>query len=218
MFNMPFDPYEYDSWYDRHSSIFKAELEAIKNVSRNCPEQTLEVGAGTGRFAEKLDVDWCLDPDEKMLELASGRCEHTVKGYAEDLPFETGSLGTVFFITSLSFIKKPSLAILEAHRVLRNDGCLIIGFIPKQSYFGRKYEKYRKEGDMRFSKAHFFTYEEVLSLLEPYFTTYTVYSTLLGDKLLENVVHGYHKDASFVAIRFVKKVFIGNAHGTVKGD
>ncbi len=211
---MPFNPHEYDTWYDRHSSIFKAELEAIKRVARDCPEQTLEVGAGTGRFAEKMDVDWCLDPDEKMLELARGRCKHTVKGYAERLPFETGSMGTVFFITSLSFIDKPHLAILEAHRVLRNDGCLIIGFIPKQSYIGRKYEKYGKEGDRRFSKAHFFTYEEVLSLLEPYFSIDTVYSTLFEEKLLKNVFSGYHEDASFVAIRFVKKVFIDNPHGT----
>ncbi len=46
---------DYDLWFDRHPHIFQSELNALKKIVP-CKGTGLEIGVGTGRFAEKLGI------------------------------------------------------------------------------------------------------------------------------------------------------------------
>ena len=77
---------EYDHWFDEHPILFESELQALKKVvPKN--EFGVEIGIGSGRFAEKLAIDRGLDPSEKMAQLAETRGVKTLIGKAENIPF-----------------------------------------------------------------------------------------------------------------------------------
>ncbi len=199
-----FNPAEYDSWYDRHRDIFEAELAALEPMVKKYPSPKLEIGVGTGRFAEALGIDYGIDPDAGMLEYARNRGIKVKKGYGEELPYKNNEFYLVLISTTLPFFRDARKVIKEAYRVLKDEGSIVIGFIPRNSYFGKKYTKMGEEGDLRFKNAHFFTMEEVEKLLEDLFFIVRVRSTLLGEKPRLDVVDGYAEDASFIAIQGIK--------------
>lgn len=199
-----FNPKEYDSWYDRHREIFEAELRALRPLVEKYPCPKLEIGVGTGRFAQALGITYGIDPDDGMLEFARKRGIRVLRGVGESLPYEDESFYMVLLSTTIPFLRDARKVIEEVHRVLVDNGGLVIGFIPRNSHFGRKYTEMGKEGDERFRDAHFYTMEEVESLLEDLFYTVRIRSTLLGDDISLNVVDGYRDDASFVAIEGLK--------------
>ncbi len=53
----PFDTYpdRYDDWFDRHPAAYQSELAVVGEL---WPEEGvgLEIGVGTGRFAEPLGI------------------------------------------------------------------------------------------------------------------------------------------------------------------
>lgn len=64
----PFDIYaeKYDMWYEEHYAVYESELEAIRELLPEViPEKSLEIGAGTGRFASALGISYGLDPFRK---------------------------------------------------------------------------------------------------------------------------------------------------------
>ncbi len=195
-----FDANEYDSWYDRHRDIFEAELEALRPMVEKYPNPRLEIGVGTGRFAQAFNISHGIDPDENMLRFASRRGINVTKGYGEELPYEDSSFNMVLISTTLPFLRNPRKVVEEAHRVLVENGGLVIGFIPRDSHFGRKYRKMGAEGDQRFRDLHFFTMEEVEDLLLDLFFIVRVRSTLIGDEVSLEVLNGFHPNASFVAL------------------
>jgi len=199
-----FNPQEYDSWYDRHADIYRAEVEALKPLIQKYPSPKLEVGVGTGRFAYALGIEYGIDPDENMLEYAKKRGIKVKKGIGEDLPFRAHSFYAVLISTTLPFFRDPKKVVIEVYRVLKENGGLIIGFIPRDSYYGRKYTEMGKKGDERFQDAYFYTLEEVEELLEDLFYIVRIRSTLLGNEIKLDVIDGYRDDASFVAVEGVK--------------
>ncbi len=56
---------EYDRWFDEHPAVFQSELEALKKV---LPEKGtgLEIGVGSGRFAERLGIQYGVEPARAM--------------------------------------------------------------------------------------------------------------------------------------------------------
>jgi ubiquinone/menaquinone biosynthesis C-methylase UbiE len=63
---------EYDRWFDSPigSELFNLELEAVKLITKDLEHHFLEVGIGSGRFAEKLEIDIGIDPSFRVLEIA----------------------------------------------------------------------------------------------------------------------------------------------------
>ncbi len=195
-----FDTREYDSWYDRHRDIYEAELKAIKPFVDKYGHPRLEIGVGTGRFSQPLNIDYGIDPDEDMLHFASIRRIKVVKGIGEELPFPTEFFGMVLIATTLPFFQDAKKVIKESWRVLKKDGGLIIAFIPRESYFGEKYRKMGEEGDERFKNAHFYTFDEVKELLNGQFEMIGIRSTLLGENISLDVADEYRDDASFIVV------------------
>ncbi len=54
---------KYDSWFEKHKDVYFSELKALKKVIPG--GFGLEVGVGSGRFANPLDVKMGIDPPEK---------------------------------------------------------------------------------------------------------------------------------------------------------
>jgi len=127
---------DYDERYDAHPALYQSELAALKKV---VPSGVgLEIGVGTGRFAAPLGVRFGLDPAIIMLQLAKKRRIRVVQGLGESLSFED---------ESFDFVENLLLFLREAVRTLRKNGTLILGFVDKNSRWGRYYSQgpsYRK--------------------------------------------------------------------------
>jgi len=66
----PFNTFtdEYENWFVENETLFRSELLALKQVMPT-NKKGIEIGVGSGIFAEKLHITWGVDPSVKMLEL-----------------------------------------------------------------------------------------------------------------------------------------------------
>ncbi len=174
--------HKYDEWFDKSpgKEIFKLELECLRKAFRGSWGPRLEIGVGTGRFAQKLMIDFGVDPSEQMLRKASERGIQVTEAVSEELPFPSDFFGAVAIILSLCFLDKPSKALRESFRVLTKGGILLLGIIPRESSWGRFYLEKKKKGHPFYSVADLHTTQESISLSkETGFELESVSSTLL---------------------------------------
>lgn len=176
----------YDSWFDRHQAAFLSEIEAYKKVVPSCGEG-LEIGVGSGRFATALGIKIGVEPSDKLGDIARSRGVAVIKGVAESLPFPDHQFDYVLFGTVLCFLKNPLQALLEAKRVLKPNGTLIVGMLDKNSKLVSGYEA-RKEVNPFYRDAHFYTVNEVLIFLhDANFKEKEIYQTIFAP--LEDIKH-----------------------------
>jgi SAM-dependent methyltransferase len=129
-----------------------------------------------------------------------------VNAVAEQLPFKNDSYDFVLMVTTICFVDDIWASFREAHRVLRKDGALIIGFVDKNSRLGRKYLR-RKDRSKFYGEAVFFGTDEILNILrETGFGTFDIKQTLMDTpgKQFDEVCDGYGS-GSFVVIRAMKE-------------
>ena len=131
---------EYDAWYERHRLAYRSELRALRRLVGR-PGRALEVGVGTGRFAAPLGVAFGVDPAGAMLRRARERDVAVVRAVGEELPVGADSLDLVLVALTLCFFDAPDRALIEARRVLRPDGRLVLGFLDPTSPPGRRYRE-----------------------------------------------------------------------------
>ena len=166
-----FDEYAeaYDSWYDAPEGqvLFTAERDCFLHLYGGSFDGWLEVGVGTGRFAQALGITNGIDPSPKMLEWASGRGIETCLGSAESLPFADGAFDGVLMALTLCFVSDAALSLKECYRVLRPGGYLLLGFIPSESAWGREYKAKAERGHPFYAHASFQTVDETLGLVQP---------------------------------------------------
>lgn len=129
---------DYDGWYDAHPALYRTELAALKKA---VPPRGvgLEVGVGTGRFAERLGARFGLDPSPGMLELARRRGIEVVRGFGGALPFKSGRFDFVLIVFVLEFVDDLRGFLGEAARILRDGGALVAGLIDRDSSWGRHF-------------------------------------------------------------------------------
>ena len=155
---------EYDQWYDRHPLLYQSELQALKKVVPAAGEG-LEIGVGTGRFAAALNIKTGIEPTLAMALKAKERGIRVIRGYAENLPFLPCSFGIVLLVTTICFLEHPAAAFKEVHRVLEPGGCIITGFIDKNSAIGKKYRE-EKDKNKFYKYARFKSADRMISMLE----------------------------------------------------
>ena len=208
---MPQDPFdsradEYDAWYDGKGKLaFEIELAALRPLLPDCPKPWLEVGVGTGRFAQALGIPLGIDPSEGLLEKARQRGIEVLWGEGEELVFRAGSFGTVFLLTTWEFLADPARVLAECRRVLKPGGRLVNAYLDRDGKWGSSYvEKGRAEHPL-FSYAHFDTCEDVTRLTEQAgFDIVQTVSTLMqgpGTTVeFEAPKPGFVRGASFVVV------------------
>ncbi len=212
----PFDDLalEYDAWFDREGSlIFFIEVQAFKSLLPSLPKPWLEIGVGSGRFAQALGIETGLDPSFKLLHMASERGINAFLGRGEQELFDEESLGTVFLIVTLCFLDSPLDVLIEAKRILIPGGKLVLGLVLKESPWGKFYQQKKKQGHRFYKYATFYNCDEVVRLIvQAGFVTGNIVSTLFqkpGEvQHLEESREGYFPDAGFTIIEAGKREVI----------
>jgi SAM-dependent methyltransferase len=154
----------YDDWFEAHESLYASELEAIRSLLPKTV-RGIEIGVGTGRFAEPLGIKVGIEPSPAMRALARERGIDAIDGVAEELPIESETFDYVLFVTTVCFLESLHQAFSEAMRILTPNGAVMIGFIEKESALGRLYQQ--RQADSRFYReASFHTVAEIIRVLE----------------------------------------------------
>jgi SAM-dependent methyltransferase len=208
MSNNPFNDlaYEYDAWFEgKGKLIFEIEVKAFQEILPGLPKPWLEIGAGSGRFAQALGIEAGLEPSIKMVEMARRREVTTFWGRGEQQVFEEASFGTIFLITTLCFLGSPLEVLKEARRILAPGGKIVLGVVLKDNPWGQYYEQKKLEGHPIYKYATFYRCNEVARLtIKAGFTGERIISTLLQKpnlvQHLEEPREGYYPEAGFVII------------------
>ena len=197
---------DYEQWFEDNRYAYPSELAALK-LALPDPGQGLEVGTGTGRFAEPLGIRIGVEPSEKMAEIARSRGLEVVKGVAESLPFKDESFDSVLMVTTICFVDDLERSFREAWRVLKRKGAIVLGFVDAESALGREY-KSRAKSSRFYADATFRTYRGVLTALTetgfgPHLCWQTIFKPLHELAEPDEVRTGCG-EGSFVVIRAAK--------------
>ncbi len=138
----------YEHWestgegYRNEVAKYRAEIEYDRPVYERFPltGAILDVGGGTGTTREHLPADVRLISIDPFIEaphrIVSAKKEaysclsqplNFVGAMAEFVPFQAGSFDWVHMRSMLDHVQVPDLALLEAHRVLKPGGQLLVG-------------------------------------------------------------------------------------------
>ena len=204
----PFDNYsdEYDNWFVKNKYTFQSELNAIKKV---IPDQGagIEIGIGSGIFAEQLGIKEGFEPSEAMRKKAEKRGIIVFDAVAENIPFPDRCRDFILMITTICFVDDIYKSFGEAYRILKDNGSLIIGFVDKNSPVGKIYSEHKNES-IFYKDATFYRTEELYEILNKSgFEVQNTYQTIFGklDDIneVQEALTGYG-EGSFVVIKAKK--------------
>ena len=183
--------------------VYEAELRAVKAMIPTAGHG-MEIGVGTGRFAEPLGIKIGAEPSKRMREIAQKRGIQVLDGVAEELPFDDAGFDFVLMVTTVCFVDDIRKALLEAHRVLSHGGFLIIGFVDRNSMVGQTYLS-RQSENVFYKDATFFSLGELVDIMDQTgFVDLTFNQTIfktLSDTARDEPVKTDHGEGSFVVIR-----------------
>ncbi len=200
---------DYEQWYEDHKAVFESEVEALQAQFAKLPEDLhgIEVGLGTGRFSTALGIKEGIEPAEGMAEKAIQRGIEVMPGIAEKLPYADMHFDFVLFVT-ICYLDQLKLALKEAHRVLKRNGSVIIGFLDKEQTVAQNYLE-KKHRSTFYKGATFYSVKRVESLLtEVGFSDLEFNQTLFGEldeiETVQLPIEGYG-EGSFVVVKATKK-------------
>lgn len=196
----------YERWFGRHEAAYRSELRVLREL---LPDRGLglEIGVGTGRFAKPLGIRVGIDPSLRMLAHARRHGIGVVCAVAESLPFRHDVFDHALIVTTICFVDDARAMLMEACRVLKPEGALIIGFIDRTSRLGRHYETHRHQ-NVFYRDAVFFSADEVDRLLSETGFGQRIWRQTLTKPLSEMVEVEPSRpgfgDGAFVAVRALK--------------
>lgn len=197
---------EYDRWFEKHKITYHSELLAVQQtIPKN--KTGIEIGVGTGRFAQPFHIKYGVEPSESMSRIAEQSGIKVYRAVAENLPIENESFDFVLMVTTVCFLSDIPKAFSEAYRILKDHGKIILGIIDKNSPLGKKYEKMKMDNKF-YSGAHFHSTEELTDLLKSAgFIKFDYRQTLFdtSDDVVEGPEPGYGQ-GSFVVIQATKEI------------
>ncbi|MBN2227156.1 MAG: class I SAM-dependent methyltransferase [candidate division Zixibacteria bacterium] len=193
----------YDQWFDRHPAVFQSELAALKALypGGKC---AVEIGLGTGRFAQALGITYGVEPAQAMARLAVSRGINTVVAKAENLPFNDHCFNTAVMVTAICFFDDINTAMRETRRILQPGGSIIIGFIDRDTPLGQDYLT-RKDDNAFYSHATLYSSPMVREILiTAGFSDIGFMQTLAGDyktMTRPETPHEGYGNGGFVVVR-----------------
>ena len=196
----------YDDWFEDHKSFYESELAAIRSLIPTTGKG-IEIGVGTGRFAEPLGIGVGIEPSPAMRAIARERGISAIDGVAEKLPVESETFDYALFVTTICFLDSLNQAFSETFRILKPKGIVVIGFIEKESALGRIYQQ-RKAESRFYREASFHTAGEIIRALEATgFTDFSFVQTLFSGEEETGAVQPFKEgygDGAFVVVRAKK--------------
>jgi ubiquinone/menaquinone biosynthesis C-methylase UbiE len=201
----PFEKYSdrYDEWFEKNRFVYHFELEAIRQMIPSPEAKGLEVGVGSGKFAVPLGIKTGVEPSEKMAIKAEKQGIRVFRHVAEDLPFSNSEFDFVLMVTTICFVDDILKSFTEAFRVLRPRGCIIVGFVDKESELGKQYRD-KRNTSVFYKEATFFSTQQVCKyLMDAGFGDFTFKQTLIPGETQDMIQNGFGKGA-FVVAKAVK--------------
>ena len=204
----PFEKHatKYEDWFAKYRFAYESELQAVR---QHLPQgkNGVEIGVGSGRFAAPLGIRLGLEPSAQMSKIARHRGIEVASGVAEAIPFSTSTFDFALMVTTICFVNDLESSFKEVYRILKPNGCLIIGFIDRNSPIGSSYEKY-KENNVFYRVATFYSVAEVISALEKtgfkdLAFSQTIFKNLRDINESEPIKSGYGEGA-FIVIKATK--------------
>ncbi|MFC1956818.1 class I SAM-dependent methyltransferase [Chloroflexota bacterium] len=204
----PFDSLavEYDAWFEKEGkAIFAIEVQALQSVLPLLTKPWLEVGVGSGRFAQALGIETGIDPSARLLALAERRGITVFQASGEQEFFNRETFGTVFLIVTMCFVDSPAVVLRETHRILKPKGKVVLGLVLRESLWGKFYQRKKNQGHRFYKYATFYGYQEVEEILsDSGFAIEKIVSTLFqepeGVKEKEIPKDGYSAGAGFTIV------------------
>ena len=101
----PFEKHvdQYEEWFAKNRWVYEAELRAAKDMIPSAG-RGVEIGVGTGRFAEPLGIKIGVEPSKRMREIAQNRGIQVLDGMAEKLPFDDSRFDFALMVTTVCFV------------------------------------------------------------------------------------------------------------------
>jgi len=205
----PFEKHlnQYEDWFVQNSFAYLSEIEAIRP---HLPEEGmgLEIGVGSGLFAQPLGIKYGIEPSQKMTAKANMRGVKVVKGVAEELSFTDNSCDYALMVTTICFLDDINKSFEEAWRIIKSKGKFIIGFIDKNSPIGKFYQRYKHQ-NVFYNLAEFYSVPEVTDYMKQanfinFRYTQTIFQMLNQVKKVEKVKPGFGH-GSFVVVSGIKR-------------
>lgn len=198
---------KYEKWFIDNYFVFQSELKAVRKAIPH-GKKGIEIGIGSGIFAQPLGITEGIDPSKAMREKAKQRNINAINAVAENLPYPDSSIDYALMITTICFVDDIYESFYEVKRVLRSNGFFIIGFVDKDSSLGKTYLKHKNE-NVFYRNATFYSMDELSSILKKTgFRINNIYQTVFGklDEIdtIQEVLDGYGK-GSFVVIQATTK-------------
>lgn len=204
----PFDDLaeRYDEWFDKQGSlIFRIEAEAFDKILGQLPRPWVEIGVGSGRFADFLGIKYGIDPSIKLIQMARNRGISAHLAVGQNLPFESELFGSVFLIVTICFLDSPAEVLREVYRTLKPHGKIVLGLVLEESPWGKFYSRLKEKKHAFYKFATFHSFERIKTLLaQSGFSITRVVSTLFqkpGEVVQkESPREGYSANAGFTII------------------
>lgn len=153
----------YDAWYQRNPLLFECEAKVIRSL--NLRGRGLSIGVGTGILDVEAPIEIGVEPALNMLRIASSRGIKPIRAAGEHLPFRDESFEFALMTATICFLDSPEEAIIEAKRVLRLGGKLVVCIVPRDSSWGDEYVKKGEAGHAFYLHAHFYSLSELENML-----------------------------------------------------
>ena len=203
---------EYDAWYDTEAgrAIFSMEVECLQPLLQTYSRPYLEIGVGSGRFAQALGIEHGVEPAPSLGRIARLRGVGVTEAAGEGLPFRGEVFGAALTALTLCFVDSPLEVLQEAWRVLKPGGGLVLGLILRGSPWAEFYTRMGREGHPIYSRARFFSRNEVEGLLRRSGFAMPKYRSTLfqppGQDAYrhESTISSFRRLAGFVAIASAK--------------
>ncbi|MGR0481377.1 MAG: class I SAM-dependent methyltransferase [Candidatus Electronema sp. V4] len=169
---------------------------------------SVEIGAGTGRFAAPLGIRFGVEPCAAMAALARQRSVEIISGVAEALPLRASSADLLLMVTAVCFFSDAGQAFREAWRTLKPGGQIFAAILDRSSPLGKIYEA-NKAASPFYRQAVFRTAGETADLLAAAgFAKFSFCQTLFGQDLAavtkDEPVRAGHGQGLFAVIRAEK--------------
>jgi len=197
---------KYEEWFEKNEFAYKSELQAVRYL---LPKKGagVEIGVGTGRFAEPLGIRVGVEPSKAMRKVAQKRGIEVIDGVAEALPFEDCLFDFALMVTTICFVGDIETSFKEAFRVIKPAGFFINGFVDRNSSLGKFYQQH-KESNVFYKIATFYSVKEIIPYMKKAgFQNLTFAQTIfhaLGEiKEVEAMKEGYG-EGSFVVVSGMK--------------
>jgi hypothetical protein len=161
------------------------ERRAFQSVLPLLPKPCLALGAGSGILARALNLPGKIRGERNFRKMTR----------APRIPV----------IFTLCLTPSPALFLKECHHLLRREGKILIGFIPRESPWGRFYMETQKGRRLTHWWGQLYSLKKMEHMMmDAGFSIQAYFSTLFQKpgavKVLENPMRGYLPQAGFLII------------------